>query len=85
MEVAFSGCRRVDGLGWFFNRLPKEDEESCDLRCPCGDPECFLKPREGEGYRPISELEELGMRELDEVQEARGSPPEGELGMSWVN
>jgi hypothetical protein len=85
LEVAFSGCRRVDGLGWFFNRLPKEDEESCDLRCPCGDPECFLKPREGEGYRPISELEELGMRELDEVQEARGSPPEGELGMSWVN
>jgi hypothetical protein len=28
-------CRRVDGLGWFFNRLPKENVEA-DLHCPCG-------------------------------------------------
>jgi len=38
LELAFAGCRRVDTLGWFFNRLPN-DEVAVDMRCPCGDPE----------------------------------------------
>lgn len=84
LEKAFAGCRRVDGLGWFFNRLPKEDEESADLRCPCGDPECFLKPNLDVGWQPISYFEERGIRDLDEVRE-RGSPSRQRVGGSWVN
>jgi hypothetical protein len=84
--VAFAGCRRVDGLGWFFNRLPKKDDELCDLRCPCGDPECFVKPRRDIGWLPVSKLEELGIRDLDEVRAARASPPEGKDSTpSWIN
>ena len=83
LELAFAGCRRVDGLGWFFNRLPKEDMEA-DLRCPCGDPECFLKPNQDLGWQPLSYFEERGIADLDEVRE-RGSPPRRKDGGSWVN
>jgi len=83
LELAFAGCRRVDGLGWFFNRLPKEDEDG-DLRCPCGDPECFLKPNREVGWQPILYFEERGIRDLDEVRE-RGSPFQKKAGASWVN
>jgi hypothetical protein len=82
LEKAFTGCRRVDGLGWFFNRLPKEEDE-CDLRCPCGDPACFLKPNLELGWQPLSYFEERGVADLDEARE-RGSPPR-EKGGSWVN
>lgn len=84
LELAFAGCRRVDGLGWFFNRLSKEDENTCDLRCPCGDPECFLKPNQNAGWLPVPWFEERGIRDLDEVRE-RGSPHRGKVGVSWVN
>lgn len=84
LELAFAGCRRVDGLGWFFNRLPKEDEDCCDLRCPCGDPECFLKRNNDVGWLPVPWFEERGIRDVDEVRE-RGSPHRGEVGASWVN
>jgi hypothetical protein len=84
LELAFAGCRRVDGLGWFFNRLPKEDIEA-DLRCPCGDPECFLKPNRELGWLPLSYFERLGIADLDEVRE-RGSPsPRSKDGGLWVN
>jgi hypothetical protein len=84
LELAFVGCRRVDGLGWFFNRLPKEDDE-CDLRCPCDDPECFLKPNRELGWLPLSYFEERGIRDLDEARE-RGSPLRRRKdGGTWVN
>jgi len=83
LELAFAGCRRVDGLGWFFNRLPKEDIEA-DLRCPCGDSECFLKPNRELGWQPLSYFEERGISDLDEVRE-RGSPSRQKDGGSWVN
>jgi hypothetical protein len=73
LELAFAGCRRVDGLGWFFNRLPNEDEDSCDLRCPCGDRECFVKLDEQSGWLLVSWFEEHGIRDFDEVRE-RGRP-----------
>jgi hypothetical protein len=84
LELAFAGCRRVDGLGWFFNRLPKEGMEA-DLRCLCGDPECFLKPNRELGWQPLSYFEERGIADLNEVRE-RGSPsPCRKDGASWVN
>jgi hypothetical protein len=83
LELAFAGCRRVDCLGWFFNRLPAEDEV-CDLRCPCGDPECFLKPNQEVGWLPVLWFEECGIQDLDEVRE-RGSPPRQKGGVSWLN
>ena len=84
LELSFVGCRRVDGLGWFFNRLPKDDFQ-VDLRCPCGDPECFLKPNRDLGWQPRSYFEERAISELDEVRE-RGSPFfEQKDGVSWIN
>ena len=84
LELAFAGCRRVDGLGWFFNSLPKEDPPG-DLLCPCGDPGCFLKPDVGSGWLPIKWFEQMGIRDLDEVRQ-RGSPARQMGGStSWVN
>ena len=85
LELAFAGCRRVDTLGWFFNRLPKEDL-AADVRCPCGDPECFLKPNRDLGWLPLSYFEDRRIPCLYEVQE-RNRPPTGhkERGVSWVN
>jgi hypothetical protein len=84
LELSFVGCRRVDGLGWFFNRLPKDDLQ-IDLRCPCGDSECFLKPNRDLGWQPLSYFEERAISELDEVRE-RGSPfSEQKGGVSWIN
>ncbi|MGC1649681.1 MAG: hypothetical protein WA741_27980, partial [Candidatus Sulfotelmatobacter sp.] len=84
LELAFAGCRRVDGLGWFFNRLPKEDI-CVDVRCPCGDPECFLKPNRELGWLPLSYFEQRGIPNLNEIRE-RGSPSSRwKDGVSWVN
>ena len=84
LELAFAGCRRVDTLGWFFNRLPKEDF-SADIRCPCGDPECFLKPNRDLGWLPLSYFQQRGISCLDEAQE-RNRPPTGQkAGVAWVN
>ena len=43
------------------------------MRCPCGDPECFVKRVEPGGWVLVSWLEEHGIRDLDQVR-ARGSP-----------
>lgn len=84
LELAFAGCRRVDTLGWFFNRLPAEDEEVFDLHCPCGAPGCFLKLDSEAGLLPVIWFEEHGIRDLDEVRD-RGSPHSEVVGASWVN
>jgi hypothetical protein len=84
LELAFAGRRRVDGLGWFFNRLPKEDV-AADVRCPCGDPECFLKPNRDLGWLPLSHFQDRGIPCLSDAQE-RNRPPTGhmERGVPWV-
>jgi hypothetical protein len=83
LEKAFAGCRRVDGLGWLFNRLPKEDDE-CDLRCPCGEPGCVLKPNRELGWLPLAYFGEHGIRDLDEIRERGKSPPRGKNGGLWI-
>lgn len=84
LELAFAGCRRVDGLGWFFNRLPKQELQA-DLHCPCGDPECFLKPNRELGWLPLAYFRQRGIPELHELRE-RGSPRSVQKpGVSWIN
>ncbi len=85
LEKAFAGCRRVDGLGLFFNRLPDEEKESVDLRCPCGDSGCFLHLNEAVGFQLISYFDNEGIRDLDEIRaQSRGAPRRGKA-LLWVN
>jgi hypothetical protein len=85
LELAFVDCRRVETLGWSYDRLPKGDV-AADVRCPCGDPECFLKPNRDLGWLPLSYFQDRGIPCLYEAQE-RNRPPTGhkERGVSWVN
>ena len=86
LELAFAGCRRVDSLGWFFNRLPR-GEVVIDMRCPCGDPECVLKPNKDLGWLPLSYFQVRGIPCVFMTPEERNRPPTGhkERGVAWVN
>jgi len=73
LELAFVGRRRVDSLGCVFNLLP-EEEVAGDVPCPCGDPECFLKPNRDLGWLPLSYFQDRGIPCLYDAQE-RNRPP----------
>lgn len=82
LERAFHGCRRVDGLGLFFNALPNEQKEAVDLHCPCGDPDCFLRKRTDLGWLPIEHFERQGIPDLDVIRASRAGPSDAKGGAS---
>ena len=69
LEIAFDTVRRVSTLGWFYKRLPKDEDEGTanQIPCPCGKPDSMLHPNWDLGWIGILELQELGIRNLDEV------------------
>ncbi len=66
LELALHGCKRVQTLALFFNRVSDDIEDERPVPCCCGVAGCVLVPRHDLGWLPVAHFERQGIAELED-------------------